>query len=32
LDGRREFAGGERVEGAEARVEFGGGQAALAIE
>jgi hypothetical protein len=32
LDGRGEFAGGEGVEGAEARVEFGGGQALLAIE
>jgi len=32
VDGRRELAGGEGVEGAEADVEFGGGQAALAIE
>jgi hypothetical protein len=32
LDGRREFAGGEGVEGAESRVEFGGGQAAVAEE
>ena len=30
--GRAEFAGGEGVEGAEASSEFGGGQAALAIE
>lgn len=29
---RPEFAGGEGVEGAEAAVEFGVGQAALAIE
>jgi hypothetical protein len=32
LDGRGELAGGESVEGAEAGVEFGGGQAALAVE
>lgn len=32
VDGRGEFARGEGVEGAETRVEFGGGQAALAIE
>jgi hypothetical protein len=32
LDGREEFAGGEGVEGAEAGVEFGGCEAALAIE
>jgi hypothetical protein len=31
-DGRGELAGGEGVEGAEAVVEFGGGQAALAVE
>jgi hypothetical protein len=30
--GRAEFAGGEGVEGAEAGGEFGGGQAALAVE
>jgi hypothetical protein len=32
LDGRGEFAGGEGIEGAETRVEFGGSQALLAIE
>ena len=32
VDGRRELAGGEGVEGAEAGGEFGGGQAALAVE
>jgi hypothetical protein len=32
LDGREELAGGEGIEGAEACVEFGGGQALLAIE
>ena len=32
LDGRRELAGGEGVEGAETAVEFRGGQAALAVE
>ncbi len=32
VDGRRELAGGEGVEGAEAGVEFGGGDAALAVE
>jgi len=32
VDGRGEFAGGEGVEGAEAGVEFGGGQAAVAEE
>jgi hypothetical protein len=32
LDGRREFAGGEGVEGAETGVEFGGGEAAVAEE
>jgi hypothetical protein len=32
LDGRREFAGGEGVEGAETGVEFGGCQAAVAEE
>jgi hypothetical protein len=31
-DGRGELAGGEGVEGAETSVEFGGGQAALAVE
>jgi hypothetical protein len=31
-DGRGELAGGEGVEGAETGVEFGGGQAALAVE
>jgi hypothetical protein len=30
--GRAEFAGGEGVEGAEAGGEFGGGEAALAVE
>jgi hypothetical protein len=32
LDGRREFADGESIEGAETGVEFGGGQAAVAEE
>src|SRR5712664_1712820 len=32
VDGRGELAGGEGVEGAETGVEFGGGQAALAVE
>ncbi len=32
MDGGREFAGGEGVEGAETGVEFGGGQAAVAEE
>ncbi len=31
-EGRTEFAGGEGVEGAEAGGQFGGGQAALAVE
>ncbi len=31
-DGRGELAGSEGVEGAETGVEFGGGQAALAVE
>jgi len=32
VDGRGELAGGEGVEGAETVIEFGGGQAALAVE
>src|SRR5215471_8971838 len=32
LDGRREFAGSEGVEGAETGVHFGGGEAAVAEE
>src|SRR5713101_6677306 len=32
VDGRGELAGSEGVEGAEAGVEFGGGEAALAVE
>src|SRR5215472_15103457 len=32
LDGGREFAGGESIEGAETGVEFGGGEAAVAEE
>ncbi len=32
MDGREELARGEGVKGAETGVEFGGGQAALAVE